>query len=212
MNMKILKIFSFIILATLIVSCGSGSENTSKKKIVLTPETTKIKGDLGEFFTVVDKEYTTTFDDILGHTLAVEVECTDDLGTLSSFAPYGTSEDGILGHAGFGIEILDENGTLLIKKSIEGFDKAFDSDDIKEVLKLKEGESGIIRCTFKIEGESNPTKFRLTSATEEVEQTVESDKTSESTSDFDKVTKDIEDELNKTLDDIEKTLDVFDLF
>ena len=45
----------------------------------------------------------------------------------------------------------------------------YSSDDMKETLKLKAGETGTVRWSFHFDGDKKPAKFRLTSAYEEVD-------------------------------------------
>lgn len=141
------------------------------EKIVLTPETTSIKGDLGDYFKVVDKEYTVTND--FGSLVTIEVERTDmDYSfDLKGVEPYGTSGRGVTGNAGFGIEILDEDGNVIEKTAAtaSGLSGMYSSDDMKEALKLKAGETGTVRWSFHFDSDKKPAKFRLTSSYEEVD-------------------------------------------
>ena len=142
-----------------------------KEALVLTPETTQIKGDLGDYFEVVDKEYTVTDD--WGDMVSIEVKRTDVEYSfdLKGVEPYGTYGQGVTGNAGFGIEILDENGNVIDKTSAtaSGLSGMYDSDDMKEALKLRSGETATVRWSFHFDGEKKPVKFRLTSAYEEVD-------------------------------------------
>lgn len=155
--------------AIALTSCGGKKEN-SNDSIVLTPETTHIKGDLSDYYEVVDKEYTLTDD--FGSIISVEVKRTDkDFDfDLEGVNPYGYFGSGVNAHAGFGIEILDENGTVIEKSSATngGSSGMYSSDDMKEALKLKAGETGTVRWSFHFDGDKKPAKFRLTSAYEEV--------------------------------------------
>lgn len=167
-----------------LVSCGGKKNSEEKETIVLTPETTHIKGDLGDYFEVVDKEYTVTDD--WGNLVSIEVKRTDVdfVFDLKGVEPYGTSGQGVTGNAGFGIEILDENGNVINKTSAtaSGLSGMYSSDDMKEALKLKSGETGTVRWSFNFDAEKKPVKFRLTSAYEEVDGSV-SDSDSSSSDD-----------------------------
>lgn len=149
----------------IVTSCGD--KEKSGEAIVLTPETTAIKGDLGDYFEVIDKEYTLsegTFDPVI----SVEVKRTDaDYAfDLNGVKPYGYSGQGITGHAGFGIEILDENGNLIEKMAATkgGLGGMYSGDDMIEALKLKAGETGIVRWSISVNDNQKPAKFRIISA------------------------------------------------
>lgn len=160
-----------VCLAIVFASCGGKKSSGENEKIVLTPETTQIKGDLGDYFDVVDKEYTVT--DKWGNLVSIEVMRTDVAFAfdLKGVEPYGTSGKGITGHAGFGIEIIDEDGNVIEKTAAtaSGLSGMYSSDDMKEALKLKAGETGTVRWSFHFDSDKKPAKFRLTSSYEEVD-------------------------------------------
>lgn len=169
--MKTFKYFAIAIMAVCLAACGGKKGSEEKEEIVLTPETTQIKGDLGDYFEVVDKEYTITDD--WGDMVSIEVKRTDvDYSfDLKGVVPYGTYGKGVTGNAGFGIEILDENGNVIEKvaATASGLGGMYSSDDMKEALKLKAGETGTVRWSFHFDSDKKPAKFRLTSAYEEVD-------------------------------------------
>lgn len=156
-------------MAISLASCGGKKNSDENEKIVLTPETTNIKGDLGDYFKVVDKEYTVTND--FGDMVTIEVERTDKEYSfdLKGAEPYGTFGRDVTGHAGFGIEILDEDGNVIekIAATASGLIGMYSSDDMKEALKLKAGEKGTVRWSFQFDSDKKPAKFRLTSSYEE---------------------------------------------
>lgn len=160
-----------VCLAIVFASCGGKKSSGENEKIVLTPETTQIKGDLGDYFDVVDKEYTVT--DEWGNLVSIEVMRTDVAFAfdLKGVEPYGTYGKGVTGNAGFGIEILDEKGNVIEKSSATagGLSGMYSSDDMKEALKLKAGETGTVRWSFHFDSDKKPAKFRLTSSYEEVD-------------------------------------------
>ena len=169
--MKTFKYLTIAVMAISLVSCGGKKNSDENEKIVLTPETTSIKGDLGDYFKVVDKEYTVTND--FGSLVTIEVERTDmDYSfDLKGVEPYGTSGRGVTGNAGFGIEILDEDGNVIEKTAAtaSGLSGMYSSDDMKEALKLKAGETGTVRWSFHFDSDKKPAQFRLTSSYEEVD-------------------------------------------
>lgn len=153
-----------------LTSCGGKKEQVDES-IVLTPETTHIKGDLGDYFEVVEKEYHVT--ENWGDMVSIEVKRTDvDYSfNLKGVEPYGTYGQSVTGHAGFGIEILDENDNVIEKVAAtgSGFGGMYSSDDMKEALKLRAGETGTVRWSFNFNKEIKPVKFRLSSAFEETD-------------------------------------------
>lgn len=203
------KIYSFLVavMALCLISCG-GKKDSSDEKVVLNPETTHIKGDLGDYFEVVDKEYTATKEEYgRGYIISVEVKRTD---ADYAFNPkgvehYGCYGEGVNGNAGFGIEILDENGNVIKKASATEGGGMYSHDDMKEAIKLRSGETGIVRWSFDFDGEEKPVKFRLTSAYDEVE---DSDDSSESDSDTDETSytdDDNDDYSSADMPDVEST-------
>lgn len=179
--MKQLKLFVMACFAIVLASCGGKKSSGENEKIVLTPETTHIKGDLGDYFEVVDKEYTVTED--FGDLVSIEVMRTDIAYAfdLKGVEPYGTYGKGVTGNAGFGIEILDEDGNVIEKATATagGLGGMYSSDDMKEALKLKAGETGTVRWSFHFGSDQKPAKFRLTSAYEEVDSSDEATEVSE---------------------------------
>lgn len=173
--MKNLKYFTLALMAIFFASCGSSSED--EESIVLTPATTNIKGYLGQFYDVVYKDYTIN-DDFL----TIEIERNDNElpFNIKGVKPYGYYGQGITAHAGFGIEILNETGDVIEKKAATA--SMYYSDDIKEALNLRAGETGTIRWFIYFHGDVKPAEFRLTSAYEEVEEEDDDDSNSSSVS------------------------------
>lgn len=173
--MKNLKYFTLALMAIFFASCGSSSED--EESIVLTPATTNIKGYLGQFYDVVYKDYTIN-DDIL----TIEIERNDNElpFNIKGVKPYGYYGQGITAHAGFGIEILNETGDVIEKKAATA--SMYYSDDIKEALNLRAGETGTIRWFIYFHGDVKPAEFRLTSTYEEVEEEDDDDSNSSSVS------------------------------
>jgi hypothetical protein len=89
-----------------LISCGK--EN---KDAVLTPETTKVRGDLKDYFTVVEKSYTVKYDDqnIVGkYMISIELQRTDVPFAFDTkgVEPVGTFGQGVRGNYGIGIDII----------------------------------------------------------------------------------------------------------
>lgn len=188
--MKYLSYCAIAIMAVCLAACGgkknsesTDEEEVKKEPIVLNPETTKIKGDLGDYFEVVEKEYTT--DGIV----SVEVKRTDVAFSfnLDGVEPYGYSGQSVKGNAGFGIEVLDENGNVIEKAAATtgGLGGMYSHDDMKEALKLKAGETATVRWSLSLRSDQKPVKFRLTSAYEAKDNSSSSSSSSSSYSDDD---------------------------
>ena len=175
MFMKMLRYFVMAIFAICFVSCGEkkekGEKISSDNEIALTPETTHIKGDLGDYFEVVDKKYLVTDD--WGDMVTIEVKRKDleYAFEIKGVEPYGTYGKGVTAHAGFGIEILDKNGNVIEKVAAtsSGLGGMYDSNDMKEALKLRAGETSAVRWSLNFDEDDKPATFRLSSAYEEVD-------------------------------------------
>lgn len=192
--MKTFKYLTIAIVAICLASCGGKQNSEETEEIVLTPETTQIKGDLGDYFEVVEKEYTVTNE--YGRSMvSIEVKRTDTDYSfdLKGVEPYGTYGQGVTGNAGFGIEILDENGNVIEKEAATG--GMYSNDDMKEALKLKAGETATVRWTFRFDSDKKPAKFRLTSAYEEVDSS-DWDSSSSSSSDDESSSDDDDDDTD----------------
>lgn len=164
-------------LAALLVSCGG---NKKPESLMVTPETTEIKGALKGCYEVVQKDYTIKnngWSDVLN----VELKRTDkelpfDVQKATSFSVY---QDGKPIHVGFGIELTDENGEVveITNANGSGLSGPYSSDDIISALNLNPGETGIVRWSVDMDNE--PAAFRITSAVDEGSSS--SSSTSEST-------------------------------
>lgn len=176
--MKNLKYLAAAAAVVFLASCGGKKEN-SDEAIVLKPETTHVKGSLSDNFEVVDKEYT-----VIDGVLSVEVKRTDvDFAfNVKGVEHYGTYGEGVTGNVGFGIELLDENDNVIDTRSATegGMGGMYSHDDMTAALKLKAGETCIVR--WSVSGDKKPVKFRLTSAYDEVETSSE---TLDDSDDFD---------------------------
>ena len=168
--MKQLKLLALAVIAVCLISCGGKKKS---KEIILTPETTQIKGDLGDYFEVVNREYKLTDSD-WGNEKMISIEIrrtdTDYAFDLKGVMPYGYLGQGITGHAGFGIEIRDIDGNVIHKvgATASGTGGMYSHEDMKEALRLKAGETATIRWQEDLSGDNKPAKFNLTSAYEEV--------------------------------------------
>lgn len=164
------KILVLLAATALLFSCGKKSKDDAFEELKLKPETTVVSGDLGSCYKVVDKEYKTVEKDLFGGLLTIELERTDaelpfELKNGISPSSYGTFGKDVYVHVGFGIEFLDEDGTVLEKVSVEN---GYSNEDPEALAKLKKGEKGTIRFIVPKELKK-AVSFRVTSAYENVD-------------------------------------------
>ena len=168
---KLMIIFGAILFAsTILTSCGGGTKKDDSVKIK--PKTTTVKGDLGDYFEVVDKEY--EIKKIEGEmftliTVEVKRNSKDFSFPTNNINPFGTN-GGEDYHVGFGIELLGESGPItVVPATADGMSGPYDSKDITGLMTLKKGETGYIRWSVdKLDGLKS---FQLSSALQKEEHT-----------------------------------------
>ncbi len=187
-------------LAAVLASCG---ENKKAEQLTVKPETTEIKGALKGCYEVVQKDYALQESSVSGHLVSVELKRTDkklpfDPQKTTSFS---VSEEGKPTQAGFGIELLDENGNVVEVKNANdgGFGGAYSSDDIDAAFQLGAGETGIVRWSVNVE--NKPVSFRITSAvsSNDYSEAVSETSTATSQNDWDAVLDEYEEYIDKYL-------------
>lgn len=204
---KLVKLALIIAAVMCIASCGRKSEETEEPQedpeISLTPETTTIKGPLGEYFSVVDRTFTIKNDGYFT-ILAVEVEHNDNMTPFLAedicFFPNGNKSDAsMLG--GFGYELIDEKGDVIDKGSASSSSTVYSWDDVEEALRSIPGERTTIRFNiYDLNG--TPKTFRITSDLQKNKKS----KSSVEADDYD--TTDIADDtddIEEAVNDIKKT-------
>lgn len=181
-HLKNTQIGLIFLIAMILVSCG-GNKKEADTSVTVKPKTTTIKGDLGDYYTVVDKEYTFKVDEnSSGKEGLISVEVKRNNKDFSfptdKINPFGTNgtEDY---HVGFGIELFGNDGPEVIKTATDsGKEGPFSSDDVTGLIKMKKGETGFIRWSIdKIE---NLKTFQLTSAIEKSGNSTSSSNSNES--------------------------------
>lgn len=149
--------------------------DNKKTQISMKPETTSISGDLSDCFEVVNQEYIVKLKD--GRlepfaTWSVKIRRTEKQLPFPegiTVDSYGTFGSGVQAHGGFGIEVVDENGSTIQKTaaSASGLSGPYSSDDVKELFKLKPGEESTIRWTVDDNAlDAKELKFTISSAYE----------------------------------------------
>lgn len=157
------------IVAFTLTNCkGKKEEKNEIKSIIVKPKTTIIKGDLGDYFVVVEHDYEIKVENSFGNEglISVEVKRTDKDFSFptNNINPFGTN-GGEKYHVGFGIEIFGDAGPKVIKQATEdGMGGPYSSEDVTALMNLKKGETGFIRWTV-VMSEDLKT-FQLSSALE----------------------------------------------
>lgn len=220
---KILRTGVAILTLAALMSCGGNSnqknneneKEQAEKETVLVPKTTKVKGDLSEYFEVVEKEYQLK-DDTFGKMVTITLMRKDkELPDIyKEFMPVGYFGAGVMGNYGFGIKIFDENEdqVLSIRADDGGMGGVYSSDDLKDLWDLEEGETGIVRwstddldeCTGKLtftitsyaKENEDADEYSNEDEEEEEENTSYSDNSS-SSNDWDSILDDYEDIMKR---------------
>ena len=157
-------IFPILSLA-LLASCGGNksgksSDDQNPEEQVLTPESATVSGDLSENYTVVERNYKPVKD--FGTVLTVEIVRTEaplPFDPNEEISGFSTSQTG--NKVGFGIEFIDDDGNILDKNEARST-HVYDHTESVNLAKLKPGDKGTIR--FSMHGADKATKFRITSA------------------------------------------------
>lgn len=141
---------SLLACVSMLLATTSCSDKPTELKI--SPITTALKGDLSDYYEVVDKEY--KVESGFAHTIIVEIKRNNtpfafDVNDVDPYGTYGTSSDKKVS-VGFGIETFDEQGNpVYIYNPTEG--NMY--DDTKALIKLPNGESGFISMSLFFEGD-----------------------------------------------------------
>lgn len=164
-------LYSLAFASMLLCSCGGGSLSSSEsnteeapKEHILKAAQTEIKGDLKGCYELVDKNYKVKFAKKSYESDVVTVE----LKRTSKDLPYDRKNVVIFPEgkessaefcAGFGIEILDENGDVIEKQNANS--TPYSWDEMTAALQLLEDETTTI--AFHMEDLSKAVSFRITS-------------------------------------------------
>jgi hypothetical protein len=175
---KFTTILGAILFASVIFTSCGGGEKKETSEVTIKPKSTSVKGDLGDYFEVVDKDYVLKVEEgslMGGAIISVEVKRTDkdfDFPT-ENINPFGTN-GGEDYHVGFGIELLGESGPITVKQATEGgMGGPYSSEDVTGLMKLKKGETGYIR--WSIDKIDELKSFQLSSALQKEDNSSSSD-------------------------------------
>ncbi len=145
--------------------------------VTLTPKSTQVKGDLKEYFTVVDKSYVVKYDKE-GYPkykeITIELQRT---GVPFAFdkkgiEPVGHSGAGVRGNFGIGIKIYDADDNIIksVSPTADGLSGVYSSEDLENLFILEENETGIVRWTSyefdEIDSDNRNFTFEISSSLE----------------------------------------------
>ena len=163
------KLLLFLAVAGFMVACGGGEKKTAT---TLAPSKTEIKGDLSEYFTVVEKTYDfadfekSMFEEPI---IAIELQRTDKAlpeAYKKGYEPVGYSGYGVKGNYGFGIKVKDADGKEVysVRADASGLSGVYDTDDLKNLWELEAGETGQVRWSAdELKDANGEYKFEITS-------------------------------------------------
>lgn len=162
----ILHLVSMILFSFILIGCGK-----SEKETVIKPQTTKIKGALGDYYEVVEKDYKINNDSGMFNVISVSIKrkgSGDVPFDPNKSVPYGTNQEGKDTHVGFGIELFDEDGNSIeiSQATSSGLSGVYSSDDIKSIINLQNGETSTVRWEIEKDKLSKVKSFVITSAIE----------------------------------------------
>lgn len=148
----------------------NGNAAEEKPVNTMTPVSEKISGDLGEYFTVVKKDYKIS-DDYFPE-MIIELKRTDkefpfkvDADTqVHTFDQYNKINYKSYIEAGFGINYKDKDGNIVSKKNANASSPASSEEDLKTLLRLKPGETGTMEIKMHDKEHQKANQFELTSA------------------------------------------------
>ncbi|MEO7922741.1 MAG: DUF6591 domain-containing protein [Chitinophagaceae bacterium] len=158
----------FAALCLHISSCGSKTKTASEISVI--PKNIIIKGELGDFFEVIKKDYqikrdenSALKDEFKPGILSVEIKRNEKDFTFPAdkAAFFGTSGYDVEYHVGFGIELFGDGGPDVIKNANDYY-TPLDDKDVLGLIHLKKGETGYMR--FSIDKLTGLKTFQLTSA------------------------------------------------
>lgn len=141
---KINYFVSLIIACCFLSACGKSND------AILNPQSTIISGDLGDYFTVVEKTYVVKYDETYGnYTISIGLQRTDAPFEFNTegVEPVGCFGSGVYGNFGIGLTVFDADDNLAIKWNATdcGLSGVYSSDDLKSLMNLKPGETTFIR-------------------------------------------------------------------
>lgn len=155
-------------LAACVAFAACGGDEKAPEKTFLAPETTEIKGDLKDYFTVVDKEYTLTDADYFGKMVTITLKRTDKAlpARFDGFEPVGTYGAGVRGNYGVGIVVKNANDeeVMNVRADHGGMGGVYSHEDLLNLWELEAGEEANVRwSTSDLDKCTGKMTFRITS-------------------------------------------------
>lgn len=158
-NHNLFIVFAIILAGLQLVGCSSSSstneESSNNDSFSLSPSTTKISGPLGEYFEVVDREYTPGGS--IGSDLNIELKrikegLPEPWEEGMAYSKY-SSDKGY--KMEFTVEIRDENGNVLDKET------AYSSEEMEALANLGVDETATIRVNIITIDKKKASKFKV---------------------------------------------------
>lgn len=209
-QMKNIRLFTLVSIAASAMACSSNGDN-----LVVTPQDQSLKGDLKDYYLVVDKKYTIVKDEgtFSNNMITVELKRTDEelpFGQTQVVAyDRSPSNNDDYYEVGFGIELLDESGNVVTKYSATatGMSGVYSSDDVTEMASMAPGEQGSIRWSFQDDEIKGVTSFRILSVCKSTSGSGDSSDSDESSTSEVSTTSD--NNWDSVIDDYEEFIDKY---
>lgn len=141
------RLLTLSIIAVSLLSCG-GNKGKQVTTVTVKPKTTVIKGDLGDYYQVVDKNYQVKLLNVelkdTIYQIVVEIMRNDKKFPFSTDKVQRVGISGDVDYNfGFGIELYGD-GDPVIRNASEHGNLGDNDDDITGLIHLKSGETGFI--------------------------------------------------------------------
>jgi hypothetical protein len=208
--MKTMRLTLLGIATIFLASCNSGSSKKENNDVIIKPAQIEIKGDLKGCYEVVDKNYKLVLEKSVFRELILNVE----LMRTEAELPYDRKDVVIFPEAdksqasycaGFGLEILDKDGSVIEKETAKH--TPYSWDEFTELLQILPGETATVQ--FHIYSDidhKEATEFRITSIVEKNTNSNSTPTTEKDDDDNEEEENVSNDEYDKVLDDIEKKI------
>lgn len=159
--------------ALLVALIFSGCKS-KPSEIKIKPKTVTIKGALGGYFEVVDKEYVMKEACDGGcYTFSVEIKRLDTpfenalaYPNTKEVKSFGRYEESIDYFAGFGVELMDDNGPVAVETAAPTSLNSTTQEGIESVIRLNPGETGFVEFFITNDKLESSKSFQVTSAFE----------------------------------------------
>lgn len=168
MKLNFIRLAMGILIAATMTACGGGPSG-------LKPESTSVKGKLGDCFTVVDREYKLKEGNYEVN-LTIEIERTDAALPFTykpnSVCYYGGDRE--KNGVGMGLELLDKDGDIIYKTDLTDYfemnNKLASKESVIELIKLAPNETGSVEFKLPKEEIKGAVSFRVVTAFEAAEE------------------------------------------